>query len=221
MTSTATQPPTAGARTRRRPDRPATATVISAFGILVALAGLEHGIGELLQGPVAPDGLLIASWPDAAAFEILSGEPAMTVVPNLLVTGILAIAVSTAFGVWAVQATRRRHGGGVLIALSLLLLLVGGGLGPPLMGALLGLTALRAAHPSHRPPGRVGRLSALWPTFTVVGIVGYLALMPGTLLLSAFAGVESTTLVLALGAVAFGGLLLALPAALAADRLPT
>ena len=77
----------------------ATRIVVSTFGAVVAFAGVEHGVGEILQGPVAPAGLAIESWPDVKAFEILAGEPAMTVIPNLLVTGVLAVVVALAFGI--------------------------------------------------------------------------------------------------------------------------
>ncbi|HEX6146936.1 MAG TPA: hypothetical protein VF083_09185, partial [Acidimicrobiia bacterium] len=68
-------------------ERKTTATriVVSAFGALAALAGVEHGVGELLQGSVRPSSVVIESWPDTAGFEILSGEPAMTLVPNMAV----------------------------------------------------------------------------------------------------------------------------------------
>ncbi len=39
--------------------------VISTLGGLVGLAGIEHGIGEILQGSTAPAGLFILSWPEA------------------------------------------------------------------------------------------------------------------------------------------------------------
>ena len=74
----------------------ATRTVVSTFGLLAGLAGIEHGLGEILQGSVGPEGPVIESWPDSKAFEILGGEPAMTVIPNLLVTGIVAVIVAVA-----------------------------------------------------------------------------------------------------------------------------
>ena len=51
----------------------------------------------MLQGNVAPEGIMILSWPDSEVFAILAGEPAMTIVPNLLITGILAILFSLLF----------------------------------------------------------------------------------------------------------------------------
>src|SRR4029450_2566453 len=74
--------------------RNATRIVASSFGILAGLAGVDHGIGETLQGNIAPGGIMIESWPGSALLRSLGGEPAMTLVPNLLVTGVLAIVIS-------------------------------------------------------------------------------------------------------------------------------
>jgi hypothetical protein len=109
--------------------RSATKVTVSTFGVLTGLAGIEHGIGEMLQGNIAPDGMTILSWPESALFDILAGEPAMTVIPNLLVTGILAILSSLIFLIWATLFVQRKHGGLILILLSIVMLLVGGGFG--------------------------------------------------------------------------------------------
>jgi hypothetical protein len=107
-----------------RPKR-ATRATVSTFGALAGLAGIEHGAGEVLQGNVAPDGVMVLSWPGSELYDILAGEPAMTTVPNLLATGILAILVSLVFLVWATMFVRRRHGGPILVLLSGVMLLVG------------------------------------------------------------------------------------------------
>lgn len=105
--------------------RSATRVTVSTFGVLAGLAGIEHGIGEVRQGNVAPEGVTISSWPDSEMFDLLNGEPAMTIVPNLLVTGVLAILVSLIFLVWVTVFVRRKHGGPVAILLSIVMLLVG------------------------------------------------------------------------------------------------
>lgn len=198
----------------------ATRVVVSTFGAVVAFAGLEHGIGEILQGPVAPRGLAIESWPNARTFEILAGEPAMTLIPNLLVTGVLAVIVALAVGIWSVAFVERRHGGLVLIGLSVFLLLVGGGFAPPLIGIILGVAATRIGVVSRRAPGRVARaLAPLWPWVLGAGVVAYLGLVPGVPILSWLYGVGDSNLVLLLTVVAFGALLLAPVAARAHDRL--
>ena len=143
----------------------------------------------------------------------------MTLIPDLLVTGILAIAAALAVGVWSVVSAGRRYGGLVLIILSVLLLVVGGGFGPPLIGVILGLAATRPAAPARRTTGRVQHLlGRLWPWFTVAGVAGFLGLMPGTVLLYELFDVESEGLVYTFAAVAFGGLVIALAAAGSRDR---
>lgn len=216
-----------GVRTPADTERPGAAlatrasrTVIATFGAIVSFAGIEHGVGEILQGAVAPSGLVIESWPDTAAFEILAGEPALTVIPNLLVAGIASILVALLLGAWSVAFVGRLHGGLVLIGLSVLLLLVGGGMAPPLMGVILGVAATRIGASLARPPSGVARtLAPLWPWGLGIGVISYLALVPGMVLASALFRAEDKGLVIALSGTAFLSLVVALVAARAADRL--
>jgi hypothetical protein len=195
----------------------ATRIFVAVFGSLAALAGIEHGVGELLQGRVRPAGLVIESWPDSAFFRIQSGEPALTVVPDLLAAGVLTITVSLVLLVWSVAYVQRRHGGLVLIGLSLVLLLVGGGFGPPLLGTLVGLTAIVGGAPSRGrragaaqrlTPGHARALAALWPWALGACLAAWLFLLPGVPMLSYFWGVESAALVVAAIGAAFGLLIL-------------
>ncbi len=41
--------------------RSATQVTVSTFGTIMALAGIEHGIGEILQGNLAPSGIVFPS----------------------------------------------------------------------------------------------------------------------------------------------------------------
>jgi hypothetical protein len=207
-----------------RTDRPrgrggATRITVAVLGTLVGLAGVEHGIGEILQGRVEPEKLFIMSWPDAAAMEILSGEPALTMIPDLLVTGVLAVVAGLAVAAWSIWFAYRHHGGLVLIGLSLLLLLVGGGIAPPVMGVVVGAVATRIHTAPRRPVGRTGRTGAgLWPWFLAAAVAGHLVLVPG-MPIASLAGVASEAMVIGLAAFAFANLGLALWAARAHDRL--
>ena len=69
----------------------ATKTVASIFGVLVGLAGIQHGIFEILQGNVAPNDIMIDAIGPAQKFWEYATENALTIIPNFLVTGILAI----------------------------------------------------------------------------------------------------------------------------------
>ena len=67
---------------------------------------------------LVPPAYLIQSWPDIEAFAILAGEPALTVLPNLLVSGVLTVIIAVALAIWSVAFVQRRGGGPVLILLS-------------------------------------------------------------------------------------------------------
>jgi hypothetical protein len=200
-----------------------TRVTASTFGAVAGLVGIEHGIGEVLQGNVAPNGVVILSWPRSDLFEILAGEPAMTIVPNLLVTGILAIAVSLVFFVWVTVFVQRRHGGLVLVLLSVAMLLVGAGFGPPMLGKIVGVAATRINAPLRwwgtHLSGSSGRLLArLWPWCLVAGVTCWLLVLPGTILLDLWIGVSNPELVVpVLTLCAFGLLLSTIFAGLAHD----
>jgi hypothetical protein len=207
-------------RAGREKKTTATRIVGSAFGALAALAGVEHGVGEILQGPVRPSSVVIESWPDTARFEILSGEPAMTLVPNMAVTGVLAIITALAVGIWAVWFFQRPHGGLILIGLSVVLLLVGGGFGPPMVTAIIGMAATRIGKERKKEPGLIGSaLARAWPWLLGAGLVGYLGLVPGMVLVSRMTSFDNPYLVSGLMFVAFVGLILSLVAARLHDRL--
>jgi len=203
----------AGART-------ATRVTVSTFGVMVGLAGIEHGIGEILQGNAAPEGVTIQSWPDAWVFDLLDSEPAMTVVPNFLATGVLAVLVSLVFLVWNAGFVHQKHGALVTILLSLVMLLLGTGFGPPILGVVLGAAATRIGAPLTR--WRSQRLLAkLWPWTLVGGVTAFLMVLPGTVLLDYFFGVSEIWFavpVLSFAILsAFGLLLLAIFAGFARD----
>ena len=204
--------------------RNATKVTVSTFGALAGLMGIEHGFGEVLQGNIAPDGMMILSWPDSELFRILTGEPAMTIVPNLLVTGILAILFSLVFLVWATMFVQRKNGGLVLILLSVVMLLVGGGFGPPILGIIVGAVATRINAPltwwrTHLPVSLRRFLGRLWPWSFAACIIAWLYLFPGSILLDYFFGVGNPGTIGIFALSAFGSLLLTIVAGFAHDSI--
>jgi len=197
----------------------ATTTTVTVIGLLVAMAAAEHGVGEIVQRPTLGEGPFIESWPDAAVFEQLGGEPAMTLLPDPGVAGVLTVLLSVLLAWVAVRNGALRHAGAALMVLSGGLLLSGGGLAPPLIGALLAVTWSTARRARGRWPGPVRRrLAQGWRAALVVATASYLGLFPGTVLLHWWFAVNSAALVTMLGLCAFAGLFLALTGAVAADR---
>jgi len=147
--------------------RKATKTVATWFGIAAGGAGIEHGIFEILQGNTTPDNLMITSMgPPCVPEEIWNAcEPAMTIIPNFLITGILATIIGLAILVWAILFIQRKYGGLGFILLSIALLLFGGGLFPPLIGIVGGVAGVKVNKSlTGKQLGAITRLAAkLWP----------------------------------------------------------
>jgi len=154
--------------------RRATRVVASWFGFAAGIFGIEHGYFEILQGNVRPDSLMIASMGPPCEPEKVwnTCEPAMTVIPNFLVTGILALIIGIIVLIWAAAFVQRKKGGLVLILLSILMLLFGGGIFPPLIGIVGGVAGTKINAPLARQPGSVLRFFAkLWPWPLVIFLV--------------------------------------------------
>ncbi len=202
--------------------RNATRAIVSSLGALMGLGGIEHGIGEILQGNTVPSGVIFPSWPDSAFFRIVAGEPAMSIVPNFLVTGILAILFSLIFTVWVTMFVHRRHSGLFLILLSIVMLLVGGGIFPPIIGILIGVLGTTINAPLtwwrvHLPISLRHFLGKLWPWSFTVCLIAWLLLFPGMSIMDYFFGVNDPNLTHITILFAIGFLLLTVFAGFAYD----
>jgi len=162
--------------------RKATKTVATWFGVSAGIAGLEHGYFEILQGNTSPEGLMIVSMgPPCVPEEIWNAcEPAMTIIPNFLITGILAVIIGLLILIWSTAFVQRKNGGTILILLSIALLLFGGGIFPPLIGIVGGAAGVKINKPLTRnQPGSILRFGAkLWPWPLVIFLVWVLGQFP-------------------------------------------
>ncbi len=169
--------------------------VASIFGSLAGIGGIMHGPGEILQGNVAPGGIVFNSWTLEPIATNIGGEPAMSLIPNLLISGILTILISFAVFVWAAAFVGKRWGGVILILLSLLMLLVGGGFAPPLIGIIAGVAGLGI---NARVPGWCKRLpsqfrnvlAAAWPWLFGVCVINGVILIVGALIFGYIIGLN-------------------------------
>jgi hypothetical protein len=174
----------------------ASRTVASIWGFLAGFGALVHGIGEINQGSVAPDGILIYSWTTGPIATNMGGEPAMTLIPNIMLSGILTLILSLIVMVWSVAFVQRKRGGLVLILLSVGMLLVGGGFGPPLIGIIAGWAGTGINSPltwwRKRLSGNAGRfLTRLWPGLFVVCLAASVLLVIGSLIAVYFLDVNN------------------------------
>jgi hypothetical protein len=138
--------------------------ITTAFlGIYAGVITIQHGIFEIFQGNTAPDGLMFNAIGPPCQPETVwhACFPALTLIPNLLVTGIAAIVIGATLMLWALFFVQHRHGIWMLGFLSILLLLVGGGF-VPVFSAMVAAISSRGLgrSPSHH---RLAFLTKLWP----------------------------------------------------------
>lgn len=150
--------------------RKATRITVTVLGLTAGGAGIEHGIFEILQGNTRPEGLVIVSIGPPCVQELSWNqcEPAMTIIPNFTITGILAVIFGLIVMLWSAFFVQKKHGGLGLILLCIPLLLFGGGLFPPLIGIIAGALGTRINKPlnpegSHLSGGLLRFLTVLWP----------------------------------------------------------
>ena len=121
----------------------ATQTVASTLGVLVGLAGVDHGIFEILQGNVAPNDIMIAAIGPAQRFWQYGEETALTIIPNFLVTGFLTVIFGILVMIWSIKFIDKKYGAGILFLLGVTLFLFGGGFAPIFTTIIASLVATR------------------------------------------------------------------------------
>ncbi|MFX0207868.1 MAG: hypothetical protein ACFFDT_17905 [Candidatus Hodarchaeota archaeon] len=201
----------------------ASRVTVSTFGAILGIAGIEHGVGEILQGNKATEGIFIQSWPNNQLYEILNGEPAMTLIPNYLLTGILALLTSIILIIWALVFIEKKHGGLIFILLSFLTMLVGGGLaGPILIGIIIGITATRINTQFTWMNEHIFAstfLSKIWIYSYFVSVLSWFSLWPGLIVLGTFVSVIEPLIVILLILLSFFSMLLTIFSSFAHDNL--
>ena len=145
------------------------------YGIYAGILGGEHGFFKALQGNTATAHIRVfaVSWELPFPF---GHEPAMTLIPNFLATGIAAMLCSVVMIAWSARFIRGKRGGVVLALLSVVLLLVGGGFGSISLLIVACIAASRMGKPlrmSRRvvPPVLCHALARLWPWVFAASLV--------------------------------------------------
>ena len=101
--------------------------VVASFGILCGLTGMIAGVFMVLQGNIPTNGYVISTiGPEYTMYKDFTYY-AITIVPNFLISGILAIITSSLVIIWSLRYVHRRNGALVLLILSITQMLVGGG----------------------------------------------------------------------------------------------
>jgi hypothetical protein len=103
-----------------------TRVVVAAFGILCGLTGIIAGWFEINQGNTIPDDFVISTIGPNYSMANDFTYFAVTIIPNFLLTGILAIIVSSLVIIWSVRFVQTKNGVKILLGLSITQMLVGG-----------------------------------------------------------------------------------------------
>jgi hypothetical protein len=108
----------------------ATRVIATSIGVFFGLfSGVNHGIFEFLQGNKPTDGLVINAIGEAQRFWVEGTEPAFTLIPNFMLTGIVSMIVGLAIVVWSLWFLPGKCGRTIFLGLFVLSFLVGGGIG--------------------------------------------------------------------------------------------
>lgn len=152
----------------------ATRIIVSTLGIILGISGFCHGFFEALQGYTPTDGMLIHAIGEAQRMWEYGNEPAFTLIPNFLITGLAAMLVSIAAVIWSVGFMERKNGASVFLLLFVLLVLVGGGIGQIIIFTMGWAFATRINKPLNLWRKLLNErlrkvLSGKWPAFLAAG----------------------------------------------------
>ncbi len=92
-------------------------SVVSAIGVIFGFGGMSHGFFETLQGNTRTSGFIInAIGPTHQMWEH-GNEPAFTIIPNFLVTGLLAMIIGLIIIVFSLKFLHTRYASSIFLFL--------------------------------------------------------------------------------------------------------
>ncbi len=148
-----------------RIDNAATRTVVSTLGVLVGIGSIDHGLLETLQGYRPTPGLIVNALGAGYRWTVWKegGEAAFTLVPNFLVTGIVATLLGLLMILWALRFIQTKHGPVVFLLLGMASFFTGGASRRSSSSPSFGDWAHASAHRSHSGAGSFrGRRGRSW-----------------------------------------------------------
>ena len=187
----------------------------SSTGVVAGIAGMEHGFLEMMQGNSVPSGRVVEAIGPAQRFWVYGTEPAFTLIPNFLVTGILAMIVSLIVIMWSIAFIDKKYGAVILLCLSTIMFLVGGGFAPPVFAIVAILAAILMNKPFrwfrvHIPEYVIALLAKPWAIalfiFITLSLIEIITAIFGFPLLWFFAEEDLVDVLMTFGNITFFGL---------------
>ena len=159
---------------------------LAAFGVILGIAGIEHGIGEIVQGSTLITTHFIKSWPDNRFYEILAGEPAFSLFINIpfYLLGVLAILFSSSLIICSIFFIDKKYGALCFFILNLCLFLFGSGMaGPVIIGIPVSIAALIMKKKIISGIKYRSKIKYTFYFFFLVSIAGWFTMWPGFVIL--------------------------------------
>ena len=107
----------------------ATCRIATTLGVLTGIGSIDHGLLECMQGFRPTPGLIVNALGPGYRWTVWKegGEGALTLIPNFLITGIIATTLGLAMIVWALSFIDKPYGPTVFLLLGVASFLTGGG----------------------------------------------------------------------------------------------
>ncbi len=147
---------------------PPTRAIASTFGAIAGLSNLAYAAAEALERHARP----------TAGFFTLNGQPAITILPDMLLTGVIGLCLSLAFTLCALFFAKRWQGGLAMLLIACLQIPFGAGLVRLFQAIIYSLVGTRIGRPLKfwaailRQPSR-SKLSWFWPLSFIVCAILY------------------------------------------------
>jgi hypothetical protein len=162
----------------------ATRIIASTLGVLVGIGSIDHGLLECLQGFRPTPGLIVNALGSGYHWTVWKqgGEGAFTLIPNFLVTGVIATLLGLLMIAWSLRFIRSPYSPTVFLSLGIASFLTGGGVAQVVLFTLAWAAATRvgASLAFWRwllPPVARLLLGRLWPwTLSAATVLFILAL---------------------------------------------
>lgn len=147
--------------------------IVATLGVIFGFGGMGHGFFEVLQGNTPTGGFIIDAIGEANRLWAYGNEPAFTVIPNFLISGIATILVSIAVIIWSAGFMNKKHAPSVFLSLFIALFLVGGGIAQVIFFSIMWAFSTRIRKPLNWwkksiPEGLRRFLSKLWLPFLII-----------------------------------------------------
>lgn len=147
----------------------------SAAGIVAGIAGTEHGFFEMLQGNNTINAHIIDAIGPAQRFWLFGTEPAFTLIPNFLITGIIAAIAGIMLIIWSAAFIGKKYSALTISGLSVVMFLTGGGFAPPVfaLAAIISVLLMKMKHRFLRkycPEKIINFLSKPWKIILILFI---------------------------------------------------